>query len=209
MENPVLQEILAFFGNVFEVRGESYKYADYKSAWLDEIGLSKKNYAEEASSARTTARLQEHLRKKFGDRVKVEAPVGEGMHLRFDSLDSLEQESKFDLDTSKLQAFDVLDVETGTAFEISLSDAFAEVFKDLLKGLLDSRVKDLYICMRNHSYRGSKKSGYPKVRDSKMIQQYIMLARLYKLHVHLVDLYPECNSECEATPRQRNKKHHK
>ena len=74
-------------------------------------------------------------------------------------------------------------------FEINI----AEFFKDVLKALLDSRVKTLYICMRNHSYKGSKKSGYLKVKDSLMVQQYISLAKLYKLDIFLVDLFPRCN----------------
>lgn len=97
------------------------------------------------------------------------------------------------IDFRKFQAFDVLDLETNTAFEISLSDAFAEFFKDLLKALLDSRVKTLYFCARNHKYFGSKKSGFIKVRDSLMVQQYVALAKLYKLDVLLFDLYPRCN----------------
>lgn len=112
------------------------------------------------------------------------------MTLRFDA------EGKSDevkIDSSKLQAFDIFDTETGTAFEISLSDAFAEFFKDVLKSLLDSRVKKLYICMRNHDYKGAGKSGYVKVASSAMVQQYISLARLYKLEILLVDLFPACN----------------
>ena len=111
------------------------------------------------------------------------------MTLRFAS-DNL---GNINIDSKKLQAFDILDTETGMAFEISLSDAFAEFFKDVLKALLDSRVKQLYVCMRNHSYKGSKKSGYLKVKDSQMVQQYITLVKLYKLDIFLVDLFPECN----------------
>ncbi|MDP2806706.1 MAG: hypothetical protein Q8O74_01050, partial [bacterium] len=63
----------------------------------------------------------------------------------------------------------------------------------VLKALLDSRVKKLYICMRNHNYKGSGKSGYIKVATSEMVQQYISLARLYKLDIILVDIFPKCN----------------
>lgn len=129
------------------------------------------------------------MRKKLGERIKTEAPVAEGMTLRFDTINGREE---IKIDSSKLQAFDILDLETGTAFEISLSDAFAEFFKDVLKALLDSRVKKLYICMRNHNYKGAGKSGYIKVASSEMVQQYISLARLYKLDIFLVDLFPEC-----------------
>jgi hypothetical protein len=97
------------------------------------------------------------------------------------------------IDTEKLQAFDLLDQDNGVAIEISLADAFAEFFKDVLKALLDSRVKKLYLCMRNHHYKGSKKSGYIKVADSPMVKQYIALARLYKLEIVLLDLCPACN----------------
>jgi len=97
------------------------------------------------------------------------------------------------IDFRKFQAFDILDLETDSAFEISLSDAFAEFFKDLLKALLESRVKTLYSCARNHKYLGSRKSGFIKVRDSSMVQQYIALAKLYKLDVLLFDLFPRCN----------------
>ncbi len=91
-------------------------------------------------------------------------------------------------------AFDILDRESGCAFEISLADAFAEFFKVVLKALLDSRVKKLYFCMRNHNYQGAGKSGFIKVNDSPMVKQYITLARLYKLEIILMDIFPECNS---------------
>lgn len=97
------------------------------------------------------------------------------------------------LDTSKLQCFDLLDIHHGVAFEFSLADAFSEFFKDVLKALLDSRVRRLYVCMRNHRYKGDKKSGYIKVAESPMVNQYITLARLYKLEIVLLDLCPACN----------------
>jgi len=190
-EERILNEIKNFFSGIFEI-GENkkgYRYAEYKKSWLGKLRLSASD-ADEAKSSRTTKKLQNHLKDKFGDRVRTEAPVAEGMTLRFDTIDSA-QEIK--IDSSKLQAFDILDLETGTAFEISLSDAFAEFFKDVLKALLDSRVKKLYICMRNHTYKGAGKSGYLRVASSEMVQQYISLARLYKLDILLVDLYPECN----------------
>lgn len=112
------------------------------------------------------------------------------MTLRFERINGMSEEK---IDSSKLQAFDILDTGTGVVFEISLSDAFAEFFKDVLKALLDSRVKKLYLCMSNHNYKGSKKSGYIKVKDSEMVNQYRLLAKLYKLDITLVDLFPECN----------------
>src|SRR3989338_2106875 len=177
-DNQILKDIIYFFSDVFEVKGEKYKYADYKAGWLSKIGLAK-NWAQEASTSRTTKLLQGFLKSKYENRIKIEAPVAEGMTLRFDS--------------ENLQAFDILDMEEGCAYEISLSDAFAEFFKDVLKALLDSRVKKLYICMRNHNYKGASKSGYLKVKDSAMVQQYISLAKLYKLDIYLVDIFPECN----------------
>ena len=185
-ENPVLEDIIRFFSTVFEVRGKEYLYAEYNEDWLRQIGL-KANSAREAISAKTTKKLQRKLTKKYGPRIKNEAKVAEGMTLRFES------DEVVNIDVSKLQAFDILDEDTGCAYEISLSDAYAEFFKDVLKALLDSRVKKLYICMRNHKYKGSKKSGYIKVRDSAMVQQYISLAKLYKLDIYLVDIFPECN----------------
>ena len=191
-EGKILREIKGFFSGILELKTNKrgYKYAAYKRDWLDTIKLEPKS-ADEAKAARTTKKLQELLKAKFGDRIKVEASVAEGMTLRFDA-EGKNDEVK--IDASKLQAFDIFDVETGTAFEISLSDAFAEFFKDVLKSLLDSRVKKLYICMRNHDYKGSGKSGYVKVASSAMVQQYISLARLYKLEIALVDLFPACNS---------------
>ena len=179
--DPILEDILKFFCKILEKKDSgSHAYAAYKKSWLKEIGLDE-NSKEEAMTSRTTKKLQQILLKKYQGKIKIEAPVAEGMTLRFEKIDS-----------SKMQAFDILDLETGTAYEISLSDAFAEFFKDVLKALLDSRVKKLYICMRSHHYKGSKKSGFAKVSDSKMVQQYIVLARLYKLEIHLVDIFPEC-----------------
>jgi hypothetical protein len=188
----IIKEIQFFFNDIFELkeRTKDYAYANYKIEWLDKIGLSPQD-SDEAKSSRTTKQLQAHLRNKFGDRLKTEAPVAEGMTLRFAT--GYSEAANSEVDVTKLQAFDVLDLETGTAFEISLSDAFAEFFKDVLKSLLDSRVKRLYICMRNHTYKGAKKSGYLKVKDSAMVQQYIKLAKLYKLDIYLVDLFPKCN----------------
>lgn len=195
-DDKILSEILSFFKEILEKKEKGkYYYAAYKKSWLKEIGLDE-NREEEAMSSRTTKKLQEILLKKFPNKIKVEASVAEGMTLRFDKFDNngdLQKEIK--IDSSKLQAFDILDIETGTAYEISLSDAFAEFFKDVLKALLDSRVKKLYLCMRNHNYKGSKKSGFIKVNDSEMVQQYISLARLYKLEIILVDIFPECNEK--------------
>ena len=197
-EQEILNEILGFFSDVFETKtnNKGYKYAHYKSGWLRKVNLNE-NSQEEAKSKQTTKKLQEKLVREFGTRrIKVEAKVAEGMMLRFQS-DNVE--GNFELDTSKLMAFDILDVGTGCSFEISLSDAFAEFFKDVLKALLDSRVKKLYLCMRNHNYNTAKggigKSGFIKVATSKMVQQYINLAKLYKLEIILVDLFPECNQK--------------
>jgi hypothetical protein len=190
--DDVLDAIRGFFKQIFELerRGDGYAYAEYKVGWLSQLGLSPSD-RDEAKASRTTKKLQEYLKNKFGDRLSMEARVAEGMTLRF-ACDNVNSEA-INIDSKKLQAFDILDIGTGTAFEISLSDAFAEFFKDVLKALLDSRVKSLCICMRNHDYKGAKKSGYLKVKDSSMVQQYISLARLYKLDILLVDLFPECN----------------
>ena len=190
--DDVLIKILEFFDQIFilKIKTNGYAYADYKPEWLKKLGLSPSD-RDEAKASRTTKKLQEKLKSKFGDRISIEAPVAEGMTLRFAS-DNANVEA-INIDSNKLQAFDILDIETGTAFEISLSDAFAEFFKDVLKALLDSRVKHLHICMRNHTYKGAKKSGYIKVRDSSMVQQYISLVKLYKLDISLVDLFPKCN----------------
>lgn len=162
-EDPILESILSFFKGTFEKKAEGdYCYAVFKDPWLNEIGLDK-NGREEAMCSRTTKKLQEFLLKKYFKRIKVEAPVAEGMTLRFEKFGNGNQQREIKIDPSKLQAFDILDLETGTAYEISLSDAFAEFFKDVLKALLDSRVKKLYLCMRNHHYKGSKKSGFIKV----------------------------------------------
>lgn len=188
----VLDAIRDFFKRIFELkrRSDGYTYAEYKVGWLSQLGLSPSD-RDEAKASRTTKKLQGHLKDKFGDRLSIEASVAEGMTLRFAS-DNVNSEA-INIDSKKLQAFDILDIGTGTAFEISLSDAFAEFFKDVLKALLDSRVKSLCICMRNHNYKGAKKSGFLKVKDSQMVQQYISLAKLYKLDIFLVDLFPECN----------------
>ncbi len=193
-KDNTLKDILKFFDKILEVRTRGkYKYAVYKDSWLNEIGLNR-NSREEAMCSRTTKKLQEFLLKKYGKKIKIEATVAEGMTLRFEKFDSDGNRKKeIKIDSSKLQAFDILDIETGTAYEISLSDAFAEFFKDVLKALLDSRVKRLHICMRNHYYKGASKSGFLKVKDSAMVNQYISLAKLYKLDIHLVDIFPECN----------------
>jgi len=152
-EDDILHEIIKFFSGIFETskNKKGYGYAIYKEVWLKKLGLRSSD-ADEAKSSRTTKELQKHLKEKFGNRIKPEAPVAEGMTLRFDTINGGKE---IKIDSSKLQAFDILDLETGTAFEISLSDAFAEFFKDVLKALLDSRVKKLYICMRNHNYKGA------------------------------------------------------
>ncbi len=191
-EYDIIADIIRFFEEVFEVRSNDsgYLYADYKTEWLNFIGL-KESSADESKTARTTKKLQEYLVSKYGDRIKVEAKVAENMTLRFNELRG-ENETK-EIDIEKLQAFDLLDIENGVAVEISLADAFAEFFKDVLKALLDSRVKKLYLCMRNHYYKGAKKSGYIKVASSPMVKQYIALARLYKLEIVLLDLCPAAN----------------
>jgi len=196
--DPILKDILEFFNQILERKGiEKYYYATYKDLWLKTLGLGT-NSREEAMASRTTKKLQEFLLKKYGPRIKVEGHVAEGMTLRFEKIDGNSRQLDVKIDAAKLQAFDILDLETGNAYEISLSDAFAEFFKDVLKSLLDSRVKKLYLCMRNHHYKGAKKSGYKKVRDSEMVQQYISLARLYKLEIILVDLFPECNKNIHS-----------
>jgi len=192
-DNEILKDIIDFFSQVFEKKGnDRYFYAVYKTEWLSKIGLDI-NSAQEAATARTTKELQQFLKKKYENRIKIEAPVAEGMTLHFEGENNVANSKKIKIDSSKLQAFDILDLETGSAFEISLSDAFAEFFKDVLKALLDSRVNKLYICMRNHNYKGASKSGYLKVKDSEMVQQYISLAKLYKLDIYLVDIFPQCN----------------
>jgi hypothetical protein len=193
-ELEILNEILNFFSDKFEgkINQRGYQYASYKPDWLKSLGLNEKS-SQEAITKQTVKKLQEHLLLQFGiKRIKVEAKVAENMTLRFTDDDLL---SNIEIDTSKLMAFDILDVSTGTVFEISLSDAFAEFFKDLLKALLDSRVKKLYLCMRNHTYKTTKygssgKSGYIKVSSSEMVKQYIQLARLYKLDVKLINIFP-------------------
>lgn len=194
--DAILKDIVSFFGEILEKKGnEKYYYAVFKSSWLKEIGL-KENSAEEAVCSRTTKRLQDVLIEKYHDRIKVEAPVAEGMTLRFERPNNCAASPmEIKIDSSKLQAFDILDLKIGTAYEISLSDAFAEFFKDVLKALLDSRVKKLYLCMRNHHYKGSKKSGYLKVKDSEMVKQYMSLAKLYKLEIEFVDIFPACNTK--------------
>lgn len=194
LEQPIIDEILKFFEDKFEVKinKRGSKYASYTDEWLGQIGLNKSS-PDESKTARTLKKLQEKLLEEFGrKRIRIEAKVAENMQLRFIDKD-------LDLDTlvntSNLMAFDILDLESGCAFEVSLADAFAEFFKDVLKGLLDSRVKKLYFCMRNHNYSGAGKSGFIKVASSPMIKQYITLARLYKLEIILIDIFPSCNQD--------------
>jgi hypothetical protein len=192
-EQPIIDEILKFFSDKLQVEtnAKKFAYAAYKPEWLKQIGLES-NSPDESKTARTLKKLQESILLEFGQkRIKLEAKVAENMQLRFIDKDLNLEEI---VDTSSLMAFDILDLESGCAFEISLADAFAEFFKVVLKALLDSRVKKLYFCMRNHNYLGAGKSGYIKVNDSPMVKQYITLARLYKLEIILMDIFPECNS---------------
>lgn len=185
-EQPIINEILSFFSDKFEVNTnpKGYIYAAYTSEWLEQIGLNTSS-PDESKTARTLKKLQETILTEFGKkRIKLEARVAENMQLRFID-DDLQLENI--VDTSSLMAFDLLDLETGCAFEVSLADAFSEFFKVVLKALLDSRVKKLYFCMRNHNYSGAGKSGFNKVVTSPMIKQYITLARLYKLEIILLD----------------------
>lgn len=199
-EQDILDEIIEFFSDKLEVKvnQRGFKYAAYKKSWLNNIGLNE-NSQDEAKTKQTVKKLQEHILNQFGaKRIKIEANVAENMTLRFKG----EETEGFELDSSKLMAFDILDLQTGCAFEISLADAFAEFFKVVLKGLLDSRVKKLYLCMRNHNYKTTKygsigKSGYVKVASSGMVHQYIQLAKLYKLEIKLVDIFPDCNQSKE------------
>ncbi|MBI5970509.1 MAG: hypothetical protein HY884_05085 [Deltaproteobacteria bacterium] len=141
----ILREILKFFKKIFESKrtSDGYNYAGYRQTWLEEIGLSHGS-ADEAKSAQTTKKLQEFLKQKFDSRVKIEAHVAEGMTLRFDDSTG---KVPVTINSNKLQAFDILDVENGIAFEISLADAYAEFFKDVLKALLDARVKNYtFVC---------------------------------------------------------------
>ena len=191
-EQDIINDIVDFFSDKFtlQVNSKGIKYAHYKKEWLNQLNLTESS-GEESKTSYTVKALQQFLVNKYGERLKPEAKVAEGMTLRFNS-DELDFDN-IELDTSKLMAFDLLDIENGCAFEISLADAFAEVFKDILKALLDSRVKKLYICMRNHNYKGSSRSGYIKVASSNMIKQYIQLSKLYKLEIILVDIFPKCN----------------
>ena len=195
-EQPIIDEILVFFQNKLErkTNDKGFDFASYKVQWLAEIGLTHTS-PDESKTSRTLKQLQEALLLQFGSRrIKLEAKVGENMQLRFIDKDLNLEEI---VDPSSLMAFDILDIESGCAFEISLADAFAEFFKVVLKALLDSRVKKLYFCMRNHNYQGAGKSGFIKVATSPMVKQYITLARLYKLEIILLDIFPECNSPNE------------
>ena len=192
-EQPIIDKILVFFRDKLDKKTnvKGFDFASYKSEWLAEIGLTN-NSPDESKTARTLKKLQEALLLQFGSRrIKLEAKVAENMQLRFIDRDLNLEEI---VDTSSLMAFDILDIESGCAFEISLADAFAEFFKVVLKALLDSRVKKLYFCMRNHNYQGAGKSGFIKVATSPMVKQYITLARLYKLEIVLLDIFPVCNT---------------
>lgn len=82
-ENPVAHDIRDFFTQVFELKESSNcRYADYKDAWLRELGLGD-NYARESAVAQTTKRLQTFLVGKYKDRIRTEVPVAENMSLRF------------------------------------------------------------------------------------------------------------------------------
>jgi|GEM_PF-1036085 len=197
-DKPLVSDIQRFFADVFRAevykdKGKEYRYAEYRKTWLRSLGLDRKA-APETIASRTTKKLQEILEKKYKGRIKKEALVAEGMTFRFEPLEGIADTREGD-EASKYSKFDILDTETGSVYEISLSDAWHEFFKDVLKALLDARVKRLYICMRNHKYKGYKKSGYIKVRDSVMVQQYISLARLYKLDIYLIDICPACNDQ--------------
>ena len=186
-DEKILRDILAFFkkNKVFEQKRESGQvYAAYSKKWLKKLleKDDKHKLREEATTARTTKKLQAYITHKYPEMVS-EAHVAEGMTLRFKT-----KGENLGIDYKKMQCFDLLDEETGAAFEISLSDAFAEFFKDVLKALLDSRVKKLYILMREHTYKGANKSGFSKVNDSPMVKQYITLAKLYKLEIKLVKI---------------------
>ena len=109
-EHDILEEILKFFSDKFEakVNHRGFKYAQYKKAWLNELGLNK-NSQDEAKTAQTIKKLQERLIKKFGDkRVKIEARVAENMKLRFEADEDF---GEFEIDTTKLMAFDILDLK--------------------------------------------------------------------------------------------------
>lgn len=191
-EQPIIDEILVFFRDKLEKKtnAKGFDFAAYRNDWLAEIELTNDS-PDESKTARTLKKLQDALLLQFGNRrLKLEAKVAENMQLRFIDKDLNLEEI---VDTSSLMAFDILDVESGCAFEISLADAFAEFFKVVLKALLDSRVKKLYFCMRNHNYQGARKSGFIKVATSPMVKQYITLARLYKLEIILLDIFPACN----------------
>ncbi|MDP2808129.1 MAG: hypothetical protein Q8O74_08365, partial [bacterium] len=90
--NLILKDIQSFFDGIFDIKTnpKGYKYADYKNGWLNNINLHKYD-ADESKSSRTTKELQKMLSSKYGGRIKVEAPVAEGMTLRFDQVNGVKE----------------------------------------------------------------------------------------------------------------------
>ncbi len=84
-EQDILDEILEFFSDKFEVKTNrrGFKYAAYKKSWLNKIGLNE-NSQDESKTKQTVKKLQEHILHQFGaKRIKIEANVDENMTLRF------------------------------------------------------------------------------------------------------------------------------
>ena len=127
-EQPIIDEILKFFSDKLELEtnAKGFVYAAYKADWLEQIGLNSGS-PDESKTARTLKKLQETTLLEFGKkRIKLEARVAENMQLRFIDRDLNLEEI---VDTSSLMAFDILDLESGCAFEISLADALPSSLK--------------------------------------------------------------------------------
>ena len=118
-EQPIIDEILKFFSDKLEpeTNAKGFNYAAYKTDWLEQLGLNSSS-PDESKTARTLKKLQDTVLLEFGKkRIKLEARVAENMQLRFIDRDLNLEEI---VDTSSLMAFDILDLESGCAFEISL-----------------------------------------------------------------------------------------
>lgn len=124
-DDEILKTILSFFkkNKVFEKKMEDgYEYASYSRSWIKQLEKEEKpsrgKLAEEAMSARTTKRLQDFLQRKYPE-ISCEAPVAEGLMLRFKPNENAAN-GVAEIDPKRMQCFDILNVKTGSAFEIRI-----------------------------------------------------------------------------------------
>ncbi|MBN1618338.1 hypothetical protein JW887_03280 [Candidatus Dojkabacteria bacterium] len=146
------------------------KHDEWRQSWLNELGI----VSDESRSLYTMRKLQEEVQKQFGERnVIKEKPISNVMH-----------------PNSTSHAFDLFIPSERTAIEICLSAIKNEFEKDILKAMLDADTATLYIITRDY-VTGKNETVYGvSYLNMPGPQNFINLAKIYKLHIIPVALCP-------------------